>query len=197
MKNVVATFAACMLAVGLSAQTPTPAPTPTPVPMPQVTPQTPTTETSVSTHTSHDAKVLTLTGCVTSDTEPARFLLTNVVTLPAGTATASSTVATPAGSATTTTTTGAVGTSGSTPTLNAELKYALIGQGSVDLAKHIGHQVEVTGTVVPAAHATVSSSTTVTESTTATTVTKDVKAKDPLKFNVTSIKMLSASCPAQ
>ena len=115
---------AAAFAVGLAAQTPSPS---TP---PQTTPQTPP---SASAPSSDAAKAATVTGCLKAGDSSDSFILSD---LKWGGSKGSSAGA------------GAVGTSGSAPAAIGSATTLKIVPGSgAKLSEHVGHQVEITGTV--------------------------------------------------
>jgi hypothetical protein len=127
----------------------------------QQPPQTPS-------QTADKDKTVTLTGCVRAGDQPGSFVLAN---------------AKPDDKAPS-----ATGTSGTTPAPdtkgleNATLR--LIGApASVNLSEHVGHTVQVTGTVAPS------------EKAAATSGTEPAKSDKPDKsFNVRTVTMVSSSC---
>lgn len=190
-QTILATCGALAVAgtMTLSAQTPTPAPRP---PSPTPAPSTPTMS-----NTRSDEKTVTVTGCLknwdssmgkaptaAATTAGAHFVLTNVEAEGAK-----------AGAHE-----GATGKSGAT----VESQYALTADSSVNLAAHVNHKISVTGktTAKMADHAAAG-----------TTRPMDPAAKpgDPPRtgmdkthmnamlktLNVTSVTMISATCPAQ
>jgi hypothetical protein len=152
----------------LSAQTPT-------------TPTTPSTSSSQATTTSESGQPMTITGCISPDTtsKPGastmtnqRFILSNVQP-PAGATTAAQ--------------------SGNT----AVTSYILAPGADVSLSQHLNHKVQITGTV-DASRTTTSSSSSTSPSTaspsTTSSATQSSTASSPT-FRVTSVKILSESCP--
>jgi hypothetical protein len=173
----------------LSAQTPTPAPRP---PSPTPAPSTPTMSNPRS-----DEKTVTVTGCLktwdssmgqapaaATATAGAKYVLTNVEA---------------EGASPGATREGATETSGS----SVESQYALTADASVKLAAHLNHKVRVTG----------KASRMTDHSATGASRPMDPAAKpgDPPRtgmdkahknamwstLNVTSLTMISATCPAQ
>jgi hypothetical protein len=70
--------------------------------------------------------------------------------------------------------------------------------GGTNLAAHVGHQIEVTGTIAPSSGATTgTSSGTSTPSTTGTSSSASGMSHAAQTLNVSSVRMISASCPAQ
>ena len=132
----------------------------------QQPPQTPS-------QTADKDKTVTLTGCVRAGEQPGSFVLADVKSDDK------------AGSAT-----GATGTSGTMPSANRELENAtlrLIGApASVNLSEHVGHTVQVTGTLA----ADKSPSAAPTGGTEPT-----AKSDKPEKsLNVRTVTMVSSSC---
>jgi len=128
----------------------------------QQPPQTPS-------QTSDKDKTVTLTGCVRAGEQPGSFVLANIK---------ADEKAPP----------GATGTSGTTPAPdtkdfeNATVRLANA-PASVNLSEHVGHQVQVTGTVAPAAA-------------TGTSGAEPSKSSKPEKsLNVRTVTMVSSSCP--
>jgi hypothetical protein len=133
-------------------------------------------ETSVKSKTKSsggDAQTVTYTGCVMTGTEAKTFILDKVVPV-----------------SRTTTTDLQTGQSASSTT------YALVPGETVQVQQHVGHKVEVTGTMIPGGD-TKSETTTRTEredaKDTKTRTRVDSKNAMP-QFKVTSIKDLSESC---
>ena len=143
----------------------------------------PTSQTSTPSRTSSSDNV-TVTGCLqegssaSSSTAPAdrsasampAFILANA------------TMGSSAGTTSTATTTGTTGTVASSA---AGKSYSLDGKDS-DLKKHVGHRIEVTGTMDPSAASNPAGATSTTTSTTPAG-----------KIKVSSIKMISADCSAK
>ena len=122
-----------------------------------------------------DAKVVTYTGCVQTGTETQSYVLQRAVPVSRTTRTE-------------------IGTSG--PTTSTTTTYMLIPGEKIELQKHVGHKVEVTGVMLPSGDV---------KSTTKTKIDRedaeDVKIKEKTKiddamphFRVTSVKHLSESC---
>jgi hypothetical protein len=140
------------------------------------TPQTPSTPTTSSTSTTtRQSQTITMTGCVTPDltadptatsTTSHRFILSNIQPS-AGASSASNATVT---------------------------SYLLMPSADVSLSEHLNHKVEVTGTVDQTATTSTTTSQSATPSTTSTTTQRSASATLP-SFRVTSVKMLSATCP--
>lgn len=109
-----------------------------------------------------DAKTQTITGCIQKGAGPDSFILAEAGTGAAAPAPGAKPGEKPAG------------TSGATKS------YALMAKPSEDLSKHVGHRVEITGTVAPAPPAAAGAPA-------ASTLPKEALA-------VQSVKMVSASC---
>lgn len=153
----------------LSAQTPT-------------TPTTPSTSSSQPTTTTESGQPMTITGCISPDTisnsgastmTNQRFILSNVQP-PVGATTAAQ-----SGSTTVTT------------------SYMLAPGADVNLSQHLNHKVQITGTV-DSSRTTRSSSSSTSPSTTnpsATSSSTQSSTASAPTFRVTSVKMLSETCP--
>lgn len=120
-----------------------------------------------------DVKTVTYTGCVQTGTETKTYILDHIVPVSRTTRTE--------------------GTSG---TVSTTTTYMLIPGEKVELQKHVGHKVEVTGMLIPAGDI---------KSTTKTKIdrenAKDIKIQEKSKtenampqFRVISVKHLSESC---
>ena len=143
------------------------------------TPTTPSTSSSQSTTTTASGQPVTITGCVSPDTtsDPAastmtnqRFILSNVQP-PAGASTAA--------------------LSGNTTVTS----YMLAPGADVNLSQHRNHKVQITGTIDSSSTTRTSSSTSPsTTPSTPSSSTQSSTASAPT-FRVTSIKMLSETCP--
>lgn len=118
-----------------------------------------------------------VTGCVADKSAGGQYLLTNAVKSSATAATA--TTAPPAAAAT-----GTTGTASVPPALSFELS------GGENLQAHLGHKVEITGTMDKADFDKIGK--TEEKKPEMATSEKDVKA---LKLKVTSVKMIAAVCP--
>ena len=184
MKQVLAPAClAAVFAVGLSAQVPSS--------------QAPSS-TTTQTQTEKQPGSVTLTGCVRAGEQPDSFVLANVSLdkeKPAAT-TSSTTVGTtgtgaPAASATATTTT----------TAPADLENSTVklsgSPSGVTLSDHVGHMVQITGTLSPEGASSTSATTTTgtTGTTTSATTTPAAAAATAQRtLNVTSLTMVSATC---
>lgn len=141
------------------------------------TPANPTTSSTQTTTTRQASQPVTITGCVTPDVTSAsatsttnpRFMLSNIQPT--------------------------VGTSDASRN-SAVTSYILMPGADVNLGDHLNHKVQITGTVDSSSTTTSSSSQTSSPSTTATTSssTQSASAAVP-SFRVTSVKMLSETCP--
>ena len=120
---------------------------------------------------------VTVTGCVADKSAGGQYLLTNAVKSSATATTA--TTAPPAAAAT-----GTTGTASVPPALSFELS------GGENLQAHLGHKVEITGTMDKADIDKIGK--TEEKKPEMATSEKDVKA---LKLKVTSVKMIAAVCP--
>ena len=120
--------------------------------------------------TSDKDKTVTLTGCVRAGDQPGSFELANIKADDKAPS--------------------ATGTSGTTPNPDAkDLENATVrltnAPASVNLSEHVGHQVQVTGTVAPAP-----------SSATGTSGAEPGKSSKPDKsLNVRTVTMVSSSCP--
>jgi hypothetical protein len=128
MKRVITgTFLAATFAVGLSAQSPTPQ-----SPTPSTTPSSPSPSAQSPGYESKDAaKAVTVTGCLKAGDSADSFILSDLKF---------SDKKAP----------GAVGTSGSAPApaaIASATTLKIIPSASTKLTDHVGHTVEVTGTV--------------------------------------------------
>jgi hypothetical protein len=142
-------------------------------------------------------KSMTFTGCVQEGATPDTYVLTNV----SGSGTGSST------SGTSGTGTSGTGTSGSTMMENIEL----VPSGAVDLKTHVGHQVQVTGTMEKKPKSGASGSGTGTSgsgtsgsgsSTSGSGMSGQSGAHGSMsgtehKLRVQSVKMVSETCPGR
>jgi hypothetical protein len=122
---------------------------------PAAPPQKPA-QPSESRPPSDTAKAQTITGCVEKGTGADSFILAE-----AGTGAAPAPGAKPGEKP--------AGTSGATKS------YALMAKPTEDLSKHVGHKVEITGTVIPAS--------------------SPAPGSPKESLNVQSVKMVAASCP--
>jgi hypothetical protein len=131
---------------------------------------------------SKSAQTVTIAGCVREGDTPNSFLLSNVD----ASALAS----------------GATGTAGTPPagtpaTAPTTTTVQLISSADIDLKKHVGHKVEVSGTISPAGAAgTTGMPSKPTTDTTAREAEKEKdKSKPAHKLNVRSVKHVSETCP--
>ena len=122
-----------------------------------------------------DAKVVTYTGCVQTGTETESYILEKAVPVSRTTRTE-------------------VGTSG--PTTSTTTTYMLIPGEKIELQKHVGHKVEVTGMMVPAGDVKTRSKTKIErEHADDIKITEKSKMDDAMPhFRVTSVKHLAESC---
>lgn len=122
-------------------------------------------------------QTVTYTGCVETGTEAQTYILDHVVPV-----------------SRTTVTTEQVGTSGAA--VSTVTKYALIPGEKVELVKHVGHKVEVTGIMVPAGETKTQTKTRIErEHGPDTKITEKSKEDNALpQFRVTSVKHLAESC---
>jgi hypothetical protein len=120
------------------------------------------------------AKTVSYTGCVGAGTETRTYVLNRAVPV--------------------TRTTETVGTSGSTTV--TETNYMLVPGPTVEVQEHVGHKVEVTGTLVPGGDSKTQSKTKIErEGAEDTTVKEKSKADNAMAhFSVTSIKDLGERC---
>ena len=129
MKRVLTgSFLAAAFAVGLSAQTTPPQTTP-----PPTTPPTSQSQPPMQESRDRDAKTVTVTGCLKAGDAADSFMLSD---LKWGNKDAKGT--------------GAVGTSGTAAppaAIASATSLTIKPSGSTKLSEHVGHQVEVTGTV--------------------------------------------------
>jgi hypothetical protein len=121
-----------------------------------------------------DAKTMTYTGCVGAGTETRSFRLDKVVPISK--------------------TTESVGTAGTTTT--TETSYVLVPGERVEIQRHVGHKVEVTGTLIPAGDVKTETTTKIErEGAKDTTIKEKSKAENAMaQFHVASIKDLAESC---
>ncbi len=176
MKRVfTGTCLAAAFAVGLAAQTPqTPQPTPS-------TPQTPPSS-SYPASASQDrdsAKTVTVTGCLKAGESADSFTLSD---LKWGGSDKGA---------------GAVGTSGSTaaPAAIGSATTLKIVPGSTKLSEHVGHQVEITGTVGDKSSSSASATTSPSDPAAGRpSATASATSSSSPSFNAKSVKMVSATC---
>jgi hypothetical protein len=180
MKQVLtATCLAAAFAVGLSAQTPQTPPT--------QTPQSPTSTAQEPQSRSADrdaSKTLTVQGCLKAGDSADAFTLSD---LKWGSSSSSAT-----GSSAT----GAVGTSGTAPTsIGAASTLTIKPKGDAKLSEHVGHQVEVTGTVSDkASSASSSTSSSSAANPTDPTASRPSTSASAPTFEARSVKMIAATC---
>jgi hypothetical protein len=128
---------------------------------------------------SKSAQTVTIAGCVREGDTPNSFVLANVD---------ASALAAP----------GATGTAGAPPAgspSTAMTTVQLVSSADIDLKKHVGHKVEISGTIAPAGAAGTSGTpSTPPSDTTAREADKD-KSKQAHKLTVRSVKHVSESCP--
>ena len=158
-RTILATCLAGACAVALSAQTPTqqpPSPNPT-----GTTGATASQDPSQAGSQRSKGSPVTLSGCLKAGDTAGTFTLTKVKGMPGGTA--GTTGETAAGGA----------TAGASSSSAAEVNLTA-SASDVDLSKHVGHQIEVTGTIDP-----------------------DRKVSDDAPdFHAVSMKMVAATCSA-
>jgi hypothetical protein len=133
-----------------------------------------TTVKSKSKTSGAEARTVSYTGCVGAGTETRTYVLSKAVPV--------------------TRTTESIGTAGSTTT--TETSYILVPGQTVEVQEHVGHKVEVTGTLVPAGDSKTQSKTTIErEGAPDTTVKEKTKTDNAMpRFSVTSIKDLGERC---
>lgn len=140
--------------------------------------------------TTAPAKSISVTGCVqrteqmptgtsgtvgaTSPASDTKFLLTNAAISTSGSSTAA--------------TAGTAGTAGTVPSTAVASEYRLDAADDALLTPHVGHKVEITGTVEP-------TSSTASRSPSATTQPPAASAANAPKLKVESVKMVASSCP--
>ena len=121
-----------------------------------------------------EAKTVSYTGCVGAGTETRTYVLSKAIPV--------------------TRTTESVGTTGTTSV--TETSYMLVPGPTVEVQEHVGHKVEVTGTLVPAGDSKTQTKTKIErEDAPDTTVKEKTKADNALpRFSVTSIKDTGERC---
>jgi hypothetical protein len=134
-------------------------------------------DTSIKTQTKTSGaqpKTVSYTGCVGAGTETRTYVLSKAVPV--------------------TRTTETIGTTGSTST--TETSYTLVPDQTVQVQEHVGHKVEVTGTLVPAGDSKTQTKTKIErEGAEDSTVKEKSKADNAMpRFSVTSIKDLGERC---
>jgi hypothetical protein len=166
-------FAAVLgFALSAAAQTPTTPQTP-PTTTPQTAPTSPypsSQSADQSSHADKAGKSTKLTGCVQAGTTAGTFELTNIKGKGSMASSADSASASSAGAS--------ASSSGKT--------VKLVAAAGVDLSQHVGHQVEVTGSLGMGASASASPSASA----------PSASASTDKEFNVTDVKMVSATCSA-
>jgi hypothetical protein len=114
---------------------------------------------------------VTLTGCLAQGSSPNTYVLTNITEVPAAKGTS-----------------GQMGMSGQMNEMNEHWKdkrVELMPNATMDLKEHLGHKVEVKGTLEPA-------------SKTAPTGTSGTYEKTPMEqLKLTSFRHISTTCPGQ
>lgn len=163
--------------------------------------QTPSTTTSRS--TDNPADKIIVTGCLqdssrssagatsTASTTSGSYILTNATM---GSGSSSSTTATTAGTTAAPTTAGTTGTTSTTTAGSAarpETSYVLDGRES-DLKNHVGHRIEVSGTLESSDKAASSPTSTTTSGSASSRM--DTSAK---RLQVSSVRMIAAECSSK
>ena len=133
-----------------------------------------TTVKSTTKTSGGEIKTLSYTGCVGAGTETRTYMLSKIVPV--------------------TRTTEAVGTTGTTTI--TETSYMLVPGETVEIQQHVGHKVEVTGTLIPAGDTKTETKTKVErEDAKDTTVKETTKTDNAMpQFRVTAIKDLAEKC---
>ena len=133
-----------------------------------------TTVKSTTKTSGGDAKTVSYEGCVGAGTETRSYMLNKVVPVSR--------------------TTEAVGTSGTTTV--TETRYMLMPTETVEIQQHLGHKVEVTGTMIPAGDFKTETKTTIERDDAKDTHVKEKTKGDNAmpQFRVTSIKDLAERC---
>ena len=121
-----------------------------------------------------EAKTVSYTGCVGAGTETRTYVLSKAIPV--------------------TRTTETVGTTGTTSV--TETSYMLVPGPTVEVQEHVGHKVEVTGTLIPGGDSKTQSKTKIErEGAPDTTVKEKTEADNALpRFSVTSIKDTGERC---
>jgi hypothetical protein len=166
-------FAAVLgFALSAAAQTPTTPQTP-PTTTPQTAPTSPYPSSQSADTSSHDkmGKSTKLTGCVQSGTTAGTFELTNIK--------GKGSMASSADAA----------SSSASSSSSSSKTVKLVAAAGVDLSQHVGHQVEVTGSLGAGASASATAPSASSPSASAST-------SSDKEFNVTDVKMVSATCSA-
>jgi hypothetical protein len=163
---------AAAFAVGLAAQTPSPS---TP---PQTTPQTPPSAASPSSQDRDSAKAVTVTGCLKAGDSSDSFILSD---LKWGGSKGSST--------------GAVGTSGSAPAaIGSATTLKIVPSGGAKLSEHVGHQVEISGTVGDSDKGSSRSAAPADPSAPRPSAPAGASASSAPTFEARTVKMVSQTC---
>jgi hypothetical protein len=148
--------------------------------------QTPTTTTATGSTTDDKGDKITLSGCLQGGSQSS--------TTAASTSTASSGIGSfvlmTSPQPSSTTTAGTTGTTGSDSTARAESPYVLEGHDS-ELRNHVGHRIEVTGTVENTAAPAPAPNPT---STTTSGSASDRMSTATPTLKVSSIRMIAADC---
>ena len=133
-----------------------------------------TTVKSTTKTSGGEIKTLSYTGCVGAGTETKTYVLNKVVPV--------------------TRTTESVGTTGTTTI--TETNYMLVPGETVEIQQHMGHKVEVTGTLIPAGDTKTETKTKIErEDAKDTTVKETTKTDNAMpQFRVTAIKDLAEKC---
>jgi len=176
-RKIAGTCLAAVLGFALSAaaqQTPSSPQTP-----PSTTPQTAPTSPYPSSQSADQSsksdkagKSTKLTGCVQSGTTAGTYELTNIKGK--GSMASSESAASPSAS----------------PSASSGKTVKLVAAAGVDLSQHVGHQVEVTGSMGASASASSSASPS------ASAPSASASSSTDKEFNVTDVKMVSATCSA-
>jgi hypothetical protein len=148
--------------------------------------------------TTTDDKKVTVTGCLQdgsatpgATSAAGSFVLANAMmggSMTSAGSTAGAT-ATPPPATSTTGTTGTTGTTAESARSASHTSYALDGSDS-DLKKHVGHKIEVTGTIVPPSAASSSATSTTAAASASSSMT-------PERLKVSSVRMISADCSSR
>lgn len=173
-RKIAGTCLAAVLGFALSAAAQqTPASPQTPPTTPQTAPTSPYPSSQAADSSSKSDKAgksTKLTGCVQSGTTAGTFELTNIKGK--GSMASSESSASPSAS----------------PSASSGKTVKLVAAAGVDLSQHVGHQVEVSGSLGSGSSSSASPS--------ASAPSAAPSAGDSKEFNVTDIKMVSATCSA-
>jgi hypothetical protein len=133
-----------------------------------------TTVKSTTKSSGGEIKTVSYTGCVGAGTETRTYVLNKVVPV--------------------TRTTETVGTNGTTTV--TQTSYMLVPGETVEIQEHVGHKVEVTGTMIPAGDTKTETKTKIErEDAKDTTVKEKTKTDNAMsQFRVTAIKDLAERC---